>query len=161
MNIDPSTSFYLNLGNDRPNITWEVRYMKAGRPELDELEFLLPTLPNSSRLTKTMVFFDDITASMKARRWFQKRLPAALYPRVRCYNARRGELSKGLVMSQFLKGDIDILLATEAAGMGCDIPDVAKVVQFKAPNSLSTWLQRAGRAGRSASIQARAVLLIQ
>ncbi|TBU51096.1 hypothetical protein BD310DRAFT_835348 [Dichomitus squalens] len=64
-------------------------------------------------------------------------------------------------MSQFLKGDIDILLATEAAGMGCDIPDVAKVVQFKAPNSLSTWLQRAGRAGRSASIQARAVLLIQ
>ncbi|EJF59393.1 hypothetical protein DICSQDRAFT_37192, partial [Dichomitus squalens LYAD-421 SS1] len=41
MNIDPTTSFYLNLGNDRHNITWEVRYMKAGRPELDELDFLL------------------------------------------------------------------------------------------------------------------------
>ncbi|EJF59392.1 hypothetical protein DICSQDRAFT_65206 [Dichomitus squalens LYAD-421 SS1] len=64
-------------------------------------------------------------------------------------------------MSQFLEGDIDILLATEAAGMGCNIPDIARVVQFKAPDSLSTWLQRAGRAGRNVSIQARAVLLIQ
>lgn len=44
---------------------------------------------------------------------------------------------------------------------GCDIPDIELIVQFMAPESLSIWFQRAGRAGRSADIQARAILLIQ
>ncbi|KAI9065034.1 hypothetical protein FKP32DRAFT_1545870, partial [Trametes sanguinea] len=55
----------------------------------------------------------------------------------------------------------DISLATEAAGMGCDIPDVRHVIQFMAPESLSTWIQRAGRAGRRPDIQAWATFLIQ
>ncbi|PIL33822.1 hypothetical protein GSI_03528 [Ganoderma sinense ZZ0214-1] len=117
MNISPLESFHLNLGNNRHNITWKVRYMKAGRPELDELDFLLPTSPDTVTLMRTMVFFDDISLSMKARRWFKKHLPPHLYARVRCYNARRGELSKRLVLQDFQDGKIDILLATEAAGM--------------------------------------------
>ena len=44
---------------------------------------------------------------------------------------------------------------------GLDIPDVALLVQFGVPSSLTVWLQRAGRAGRSPSIQARAILLVE
>jgi len=33
-------------------------------------------------------------------------------------------------MTQFVEGDIHILLATEAAGVGCDIPDVIQVIQY-------------------------------
>ncbi|KXN93138.1 hypothetical protein AN958_00060, partial [Leucoagaricus sp. SymC.cos] len=43
---------------------------------------------------------------------------------------------------------------------GADIPDIEQVVQLGVPSSLSTWIQRAGRAGRSA-IRARAVLLVE
>lgn len=82
MNIDPSNLLYLNLENDHHNIMWEVCYMKAGRPELDELEFLLPTSPDAPTLTKTMVFFNNIVLSMKAWRWLQQHLPVALYSRV-------------------------------------------------------------------------------
>jgi bloom syndrome protein len=44
---------------------------------------------------------------------------------------------------------------------GADIPDVEQVIQFGAPSSLSVWVQRAGRAGRSAGVNARAILLVE
>lgn len=44
---------------------------------------------------------------------------------------------------------------------GADIPDVEQVIQFGVPTSLSVWIQRAGRAGRSANVHARAILLVE
>lgn len=44
---------------------------------------------------------------------------------------------------------------------GCDIPDIEDIVQYQVPDNLSIWTQRAGRAGRSPNINARAVLLVQ
>lgn len=44
---------------------------------------------------------------------------------------------------------------------GLDIPDITLAVQFGVPMSLSVWLQRAGRAGRSPHVQARAILLVE
>lgn len=35
------------------------------------------------------------------------------------------------MMSEFKDGKINVLLATEAAGMGCDIPDVTHDIQYK------------------------------
>ncbi|KAI0311096.1 hypothetical protein OF83DRAFT_1023694, partial [Amylostereum chailletii] len=51
-------------------------------------------------------------------------------------------------LAHFVRGDVDLLFATEVAGMGCDISNLECVVQFMAPGSLSIWLQCAGRAGR-------------
>ena len=42
-----------------------------------------------------------------------------------------------------------------------DIPDTTLAVQFGVPLSLTVWLQRAGRAGRSSHVQARAILLVK
>ena len=44
---------------------------------------------------------------------------------------------------------------------GTDIPDIEQVLQLGVPNSLTVWMQRAGRAGRSRAIQARAILLVE
>ncbi|KAK6996361.1 hypothetical protein R3P38DRAFT_2800062 [Favolaschia claudopus] len=63
-------------------------------------------------------------------------------------------------MKQFRKGKIKILVSTEAAGMGADIPDITLIIQFGVPKSLAIWTQRAGRAGRS-GVQARAVMLVE
>ncbi|KAH9902528.1 P-loop containing nucleoside triphosphate hydrolase protein [Cubamyces lactineus] len=162
LQMEPTSTFTLNLGNDRPKISWEVRHMCAGKSDLEALAFLIPLAPEAlTRLPKTMIFFDDILLPMKACRWFQERVPGVLRNRVKCYNARRGELAKQLVMHEFTHGQVDMVFAIEAAGMGCDIPDIAHVVQFMAPESLSVWFQRAGRAGRQPGLQARATLLIQ
>ncbi|KAG0013266.1 hypothetical protein BGZ82_002235 [Podila clonocystis] len=37
---------------------------------------------------------------------------------------------KNTTMSKFVKSDLQVLLATEAAGMGCDISDVVQVIQY-------------------------------
>ena len=47
------------------------------------------------------------------------------------------------------------------AFQGADIPDIEQVIQFGVPSSLSIWVQRAGRAGRSASLNARALLFVE
>ena len=44
---------------------------------------------------------------------------------------------------------------------GCNIPDVDVVVQWKLPASVSTFVQRAGRAGRDPKRTGLAVLLVE
>ncbi len=176
--ITPEQSFILNLGNDRPNITWCVEYMTGGKADLGCLQFLVPeSIEELTCLPKTMVFFDDIFQSQKARRWLLEQLPERFHERVKCYNARLGALTKKYVMKGFQGGTVDILFTTEAAGMvsktvlpaihrtdvpqGCDIPDIVRVVQYMTPESLGVWIQRAGRAGRSPALQAVAILLVE
>ena len=45
-----------------------------------------------------------------------------------------------------MSGRIHILCATDAAGMGCNVPDVHYLVIFGCPKSLSVIVQRWGRA---------------
>ncbi|KAG9063273.1 hypothetical protein KI688_004877 [Linnemannia hyalina] len=53
-------------------------------------------------------------------------------------------------------------MTTEAAGMGCDVRDVARVIQFGCwwKNTLVTLVQRLGRAARDPEIQGTGILLI-
>ena len=55
---------------------------------------------------------------------------------------------KTRVQDAFLTGDIPVIAATNAFGMGIDKSDVRLVVHFDIPASLESYLQEAGRAGR-------------
>ncbi len=65
---------------------------------------------------------------------------------------------KRSVQEAFLEGDLRVIAATNAFGMGVDKPDVRIVIHLDTPGSLENYLQEAGRAGRDQE-QARCLLL--
>lgn len=58
----------------------------------------------------------------------------------------------------FMRGDADVVVATNAFGMGVDKADVRSVWHWALPGSLEAYYQEAGRGGRDGEL-ARAVLL--
>jgi superfamily II DNA/RNA helicase len=55
---------------------------------------------------------------------------------------------KRRVQEAFLAGQLRVIAATNAFGMGVDKPDVRLVIHLDTPGSLENYLQEAGRAGR-------------
>ena len=74
------------------------------------------------------------------------------------FHARLPPERKKEVQRAFIAGDVRVMAATNAFGMGIDKPDVRVVIHADIPGSLENYLQEAGRAGRDRAL-ARCVLL--
>ena len=66
--------------------------------------------------------------------------------------------TKRTVQEAFIGGELQVIAATSAFGMGIDKPDVRVVIHADIPGSLENYLQEAGRAGRDQEA-ARCILL--
>ena len=62
------------------------------------------------------------------------------------------------IQERFVSGELRILAATSAFGMGIDRPDIRLILHSDMPGSLENYIQEAGRAGRDQQ-HARCVLL--
>jgi ATP-dependent DNA helicase RecQ len=62
------------------------------------------------------------------------------------------------IQEQFMQGELDVVVATTAFGMGVDKAEIRFVLHYDHPSSLEAYAQEAGRAGRDGK-EAYAILL--
>ncbi|KAI0073144.1 P-loop containing nucleoside triphosphate hydrolase protein [Panus rudis PR-1116 ss-1] len=126
-----------------------------------DLDFVFPTsITSANEIPKTWIYADNIATGTEIvehlRDVLRRRHPSLLSGGdniVRPYNAVMSLKYRRAAMDAFRKGDIRIL--------GCDIPDIDVVVQWKLPKTFSNWIQRVGRVARGKGRTGIAVLLVE
>lgn len=125
-------------GFDRPNLRLEVeRFTDGRRKQLAVIERVLAQpgsgLVYTATRKETERYAEELTA--------QGRLASA-------YHAGLKATERERVHEGFLAGEIDVVVATSAFGMGIDKPDVRFVVHAEVSESIDSYYQEIGRAGR-------------
>ena len=52
------------------------------------------------------------------------------------------------IMGNFKAGEMDILIATDVASRGIDVPNISHVINYDEPATYSDYIHRIGRTGR-------------
>ena len=186
LHFSKGCSRYINAGNERANISLVVRACEHPLNSYADLDFVIPPgVKTADEVPKTWIYADNISTGTDIIDHLQRHLHEqnqhlASENIIRPFNAVMSLEYRREAMEAFRRGDIRILVCTDAAGMvriclrrlylasnvnsvyqGCDIADIDVVVQWKLPKTFSNWIQRAGRAARGKDRTGLAVLLVE
>ena len=154
---DISKYFNSRLGQDlyrlttkakRTNLSYQV-HQSPPDEKFDQLLELIekidgPTIVYASRVKRCV----EITERLQ--RYQKKALE---------YHGQLDPGIKRVNQEKFMSGEVDIMVATSAFGMGVDKSDITNVIHYEISPSLENYVQEAGRAGRDANISANCYVL--
>ena len=136
-------------GFDRPNLHFASVRCKGDREKRERLSKALPKL--AARFDSGVGCGLIYVATRRQCEEVAELCAEVLRPlgiRTGAYHAGMDSSDRNSVQEQWQRGDIRVLVATNAFGMGVDKPDVRFVVHFIPPDSPENYYQEAGRAGR-------------
>ena len=158
----------IGLNADRSN----VKYVVKSNQTIDELSTTLASelIVAHPSMPKTVIFCRTLRECADMYTAFKQKLgpnitkppgfPNILQLRIITLftGASTSELRKE-ILDEFRKQDsvLRLVIASSAFGLGIDIPDIARIINWGLPHSLEDLVQETGRAGRNES-QAEAIL---
>jgi ATP-dependent DNA helicase RecQ len=129
-------------GTDRPNLFLEVVRVEEEREDRRVLQELVSS--DDPRMQGSGIVYAATTrAATETAAWLREWGVAA-----DVYHGQRRKRDREHVQDAFMSGDLRVIAATNAFGLGVDKPDVRFVVHRDIPASLEAYYQEAGRAGR-------------
>ncbi len=137
-------------GFNRPNLALEVHYVADPASRLKVLQELLTGGDDGA----TIVY----TGTRRDAEEVAEFVSTIVGVQAQHYHAGLPADERRRIQDEFIAGELSVIAATNAFGMGIDRPDVRQVIHYSLPGSLEAYYQEAGRAGRD-ELPARAVLL--
>ncbi|MGY1914039.1 RecQ family ATP-dependent DNA helicase [Blastococcus sp. SYSU DS0973] len=128
---------------DRPNLHLAVERFSDDRRKRSAVVARVAALVADPATRRGLVY----VTSRKDAGYYADEL-AQIGIRVAAYHAGMKAADRRRVHENFLGDAVDVVVATSAFGMGIDKPDVRFVVHASAVDSLDTYYQQIGRAGR-------------
>ncbi|NVB77318.1 MAG: ATP-dependent DNA helicase RecQ [Kofleriaceae bacterium] len=136
-------------GFDRPNLHYSVQKAGGTNDKIDQLAELV-------RLREGGVALVYAATRKNAEAYSQALRKAGM--RARVYHAGLEDEVRSKAQDVFMAGQLDVIVATNAFGMGVDKSDIRLVVHADIPRSPEAYYQEAGRGGRDGK-PTRCVLL--
>ncbi|KAG9095977.1 hypothetical protein FRC06_009194 [Ceratobasidium sp. 370] len=149
--LDPSKYVDINIGNEHFNVYIGAHPMQYSSSSFkDILLHFDPDETDPENIPQTIVYIDDVNnvtlAVIALFGWLHPSLRGQVL--IMPVHAWMTPKYRSEVMAKFALGKVRVIIATEAAGMGCDISRIKRVIQFGICSSIDAFMQRIGRAWR-------------
>ncbi|OGP73984.1 MAG: hypothetical protein A2V86_08020 [Deltaproteobacteria bacterium RBG_16_49_23] len=125
-------------GFDRPNLRFKVKMVEG---ETDKIDAVLNLLKREAQrgiiYAATRKNVESLTSALRFHGY-----------KAGGYHAGMEMESRKSVQDSFMEGNLPVVVATNAFGMGIDKADLRFVIHYNIPGSIEAYYQEVGRAGR-------------
>lgn len=124
-------------GFERPNLSFRIIQVGPEKEKYAHLQKLLREQRTGIVYCSTRKSVENVTGKLKE-----------LGENVICYHGGLSDTERNAAQDAFMSRKVDVVVATNAFGMGIDRADIRFVCHFEMPGSVEAYYQEGGRAGR-------------